>query len=128
GVNVVAVDYGDFEGTVRADNASGYEDTGIFSPTAMAIGVGYARALSDRFAIGGGVKYAVQDLGEFAVSRNGAGFTNDDYKLSTPAFDFGVLYKTGFRSLNLAMSVRNFSRELKYEQENFELPLSFRIG
>jgi hypothetical protein len=129
GLSVVAVDYGDFEGTVRDVTESGYYEWGSFSPTALAVGVGYARALSDRFAIGGNVKYAHQDLGAFPVTGSvNAGLETDSYKQGTVAFDFGVLYKTGFRSLNLAMSVRNFSRELKYEQENFELPLTFRIG
>ncbi len=40
----------------------------------------------------------------------------------------GNLYKTGFKSLNLAMGLRNFSRELTYSRESFELPLTFRIG
>jgi len=39
-----------------------------------------------------------------------------------------VLYKTGYKSLNLAMSVRNFAKELNYIDENFELPLSFNVG
>lgn len=128
GVSVVAVDYGDFEGTIRANNESGYVDTGIFSPTALAVGVGYARALSDRFAIGGNVKYANQNLGDHYTGRADGELVSDDYSSSTVAFDFGVLYKTGFRSLNFAMSVRNFAQELKYEQESFELPLTFRIG
>ena len=39
-----------------------------------------------------------------------------------------MLYKTGFESLNFAMSVRNFAQELKYVDENFELPLTFNVG
>ncbi|MBC7187085.1 MAG: DUF3308 domain-containing protein, partial [Calditrichaeota bacterium] len=34
----------------------------------------------------------------------------------------------GFRSLNFGMSVRNFSQEVRYETEGFQLPLTFRIG
>lgn len=129
GISVVSVNYGDFIGTVRDTNPSGYLDTGVFSPTALAVGFGYAKALTDRFAIGGNVKYAYQDLKSSAVDfAEGGGFENRDYNKSTMAFDFGVLFKTGFRSMNFAMSVRNFARELKYEQENFELPLTFRIG
>ncbi|HET6568266.1 MAG TPA: PorV/PorQ family protein [Rhodothermales bacterium] len=131
GISVAAVDYGTFEGTVRNDvgSAGDYIETGNYSPTALAVGLGYARALSDRFAIGGNVKYAYQDLGSFAVDRDeSGGLVSKSYSKGTPAFDFGVLYKTGFRSLNFAMSVRNFSRELKYEEESFELPLTFRVG
>lgn len=133
GLSLVAVDYGDLEGTVRdGTSPSGFYNTGIFSPTAMVVGLGYARALSDRFAVGGNVKYAYQDLTtvpvNFGPSGNVGDYVSKDYNIGTTVFDFGVLYKTGFRSLNFAMSVRNFSQELKYEQENFELPLTFRIG
>jgi len=129
GLSVMAIDYGDLIGTIHANNERGYEDTGNFSPTALAVGLGYARALSDRFAIGGNVKYAYQDLTTSFVDFDASGgLVSKDYNIGTVAFDFGVLYKTGFRSLDFAMSVRNFSRELQYEQENFELPLTFRIG
>jgi hypothetical protein len=129
GLSVTAVDYGEFIGTIRADNESGYEDTFNFSPTALAVGVGYARALTDRFAVGGQVKYVNQDLGSFPVAfGNGGDLVHKDYRKSTVAFDFGVIYQTGFRSLTFAVSARNFSRELKYERENFEPPLTFRIG
>ena len=39
-----------------------------------------------------------------------------------------MIYKTGFKSLNLGMSIRNFSEEIKYIEEGFQLPLTFRIG
>lgn len=129
GVSVIAVDYGDFIGTIRADNDRGYEDIGNFSPTALSVGVGYARALTDRFAVGGNAKFVKQDLGSFPVSfDDNNNLVNESYDISTVAFDFGVLYHTGFRSLSIAMSARNFSQELQYEEENFELPLTFRIG
>ena len=130
GISIVSVDYGEFIGTVRDTNPSGYLDTGTFSPSALAVGLGYARPLTDRFAIGANVKYAYQDLTSAAVDFNdsGDGYINRDYNQGTIAFDFGMLYNTGFESMTFAMSVRNFSQELKYEQENYELPLTFRIG
>ncbi len=128
GISVVAVDYGELEETIY-DPSTTFRDIGTFSPTALAVGFGYARSLSDRFAIGGNIKYALQDLGTFAVGGDDSGgLSSKEYSKGTAAFDFGVLYNTGFRSMNFAMSVRNFSPELRYEQENFELPLTFRIG
>ena len=44
------------------------------------------------------------------------------------AFDFGVMYATGIKSLTFGMAVRNFSREVKFVREGFQLPLSLRIG
>jgi hypothetical protein len=129
GLTFLAVDYGEFQETIRYDNEQGFIDLGTFSPTAMAIGLGYARALTDRFSVGGNVKYVKQDLGSSTMSL-GAGDNpeKEKFDIDVFAFDFGVLYKTGFRSLNFAMSVRNFSEELRYVRENFQLPLTFRIG
>ena len=36
--------------------------------------------------------------------------------------------RTGFRSLNFAVNVRNFSGEIQYAEQNVELPLNFRMG
>lgn len=139
GLSVLTVNYGDFLGTVRADNDEGFLDTGTFSPSALALGLGYARALTDRFSVGGNVKLVSEDLGSSDVSFIDPDLTgearylpgnliSEDNKQSTVAFDFGVLYRTGFRSLIFAMSARNFSGDLTYAEESFELPLTFRIG
>lgn len=125
GATLMAVDYGDLEGTIRADNEQGYEVTGDFSPTALAIGVGYAKSLSDRFAIGANARYVHQDLGESVMSADMATQGNT---VSTPVFDFGVLYRTGYRSLTLAMMARNFSPAVKFEEDAFETPLSLNVG
>lgn len=129
GFSLLSVDYGELLGTIRSDTEQGFTDTGTFSPTSLAAGVGYAREISDRFAVGAHVKYARQALGSSVMSINNAGNrTEQDNSVSTMAVDFGVLYRTGFRSLNFAVSARNFSRELTYAEESFELPLSFQVG
>ncbi len=132
GVSFVNVDYGDFIGTVRANNESGFVETGTYSPTAMAVGLGYARSFSDRFSAGANVKLVFQDLGTgFATGQNfdtGEILTTDDYSARTLAYDFGIVYATGFRSLVIGMSARNFAQELTYVRERFELPLTFQIG
>ncbi len=129
GLSFINVDYGDLEGTIRVDNEKGYEDYGLFSPNALMVGVGYAKSLSDRFAVGGNIKYAIQDLGEaLAVVGNGSSGVWQGNKESAVAFDIGVLYDTGFKSLKFAMTARNFSREVTFHEENFELPLLLTIG
>lgn len=136
GLSFVSVDYGDFFGTVRANNEQGFLDVGTFSPTAISFGFGYAKALSEKFAVGGNVKYVRQSLGLSVVgnvvvnpmTNNYASGTTEENKLDVLAFDFGVIYKTGYKSLNIGMSVRNFAREVKYKQEGFQLPLIFQIG
>lgn len=130
GISVVSVDYGDFIGTIRSDNEAGYIDVGNFSPKAMAIGLTYARALSEKFSIGGTVKYVTQNLIDNAIVGNlaGGGYLQEKFKLDAMAFDFGLLYRTGFKSLNIGMSVRNFSQEIKYKAEGFQMPLTFKLG
>lgn len=136
GFSFVSVDYGDFYGTVRADNEQGFLDIGTYSPTAIAFGLGYAKALSEKFAVGGNVKYVRQSLGTSVVGNvavnpvttSYVSGTTQDNKLDVLAFDFGVVYKTGFKSLNIGMSIRNFSREVKYKEEGFQLPLIFQLG
>ena len=65
GFSVQSVNYGDFYGTrVKSNLDVGYDDTGIFSVSALAVGVGYAKQLTDRFSIGGQIRWVRQDLGE----------------------------------------------------------------
>ena len=132
GFSVLSVDYGDFLGT-RVDPATdkGYEDTGTFSPTAYAMGIAYAKSLTDRFSVGAHVKYVSQTLGNsvLPVSEVGEGETlTVENTVGVMAFDFGTYYNTGFKSLAFGMTVRNFSKEIQYELEGFQLPLTFYIG
>jgi Type IX secretion system protein PorV len=131
GISAQYADYGEFEGTVKYDNTKGYLDNGDlpglnFKPSGMMLGLGYARALSEKFSIGVNAKYARQDLGTVFMSVDGSQTISN--VASVIAFDFGVLYKTGFKSLNFGMSIRNFSREVRYQNEGFQLPLTFKIG
>ena len=129
GFNFQAVDYGDFEETIRWNNDQGYLDLGTFKPTAIMIGLGYSRALNDKFSVGGNVKYVRQSLGDGTTSVDA---DDNPVKVSNTtsvfAFDFGILYKTGFKSLNFGMSIRNFAKEVVYQKEGFQLPLTFKIG
>lgn len=124
GLSVQSVDYGDLDGTMVAANNQGYYETGKFSPNALAVGIAYARSLTDKFMVGGQIKYVGQHLGSSVVP----GTVTKENVASGFAFDFGTIYHTGFKSLNFGMFVRNFSQELKYEEEGFQLPLIFKLG
>ena len=129
GISLQSVDYGDVQGTMVWSNDKGYIDTEIMNPAALVVGVGYAKAISDRFSVGGQVKFAYQSLGKSTV----AVADEDIYRTkknvaSGVAYDFGTIFKTGIQSLAFGMSVRNFSKEIKFEQEGFQLPLIFTLG
>ncbi len=133
GVSVQSVNYGDVEWTmVDGANPDGYQDMGIINPSAMAIGIGYATMLSTQFSVGGQVRWVKQDLGECYVPS--AEYETDSTivkkanKLNPVSFDFGTLFRTGYKSLVFGMSVRHFSKEIEYAEEGFQLPLVFTIG
>lgn len=129
GLSLIAVDYGEFIGTVVAPNGDGFLEVGNFKPTSFAFGIGYANKLSEKFSVGGNIKYTRQSLGTAVTGFdvNGKGKVEEN-KVDALAFDFGILYHTGFKSLDFGMSVRNFATEIKYKDEDFQLPLSFKIG
>lgn len=124
GISVMAVDYGDVQGTMVWGNSQGYIDTEVMNPSAIAVGLGYGRALTDKFCVGGQIKYVAQYFGKSVVPNIEVRKNIAD----VIAFDFGTIYRTGFRSFAFGMSVRNFSEEVKYEKEGFQLPLTFKIG
>lgn len=131
GLSMLSTDYGQMTETVRQDSDLGYEVLGTFSPSAYAFGFTYARAISNQFSVGGNIRYAELDLANAITARSADepdGFTRERFKADTFTIDFGVLFKTGFESLNFAMSLRNYSREISYIRDTQELPLTFRIG
>jgi hypothetical protein len=76
------------------------EGTGrYFNTSDMMVGISYARQLSDKFSIGGNLKYVQEKL--------------DTETAWAWAVDIGTLYYTGFRSLRMGMYIRNFGPELQ---------------
>lgn len=129
GLSIVAVDYGDFIGTIRTDTEQGFTEVGNFSPTAMVVGFSYATMLSEKFGIGTNIKYAYQSLGSGVVSYADDGsYNRESFATDVFAFDFGLIYRTGFKSLNIGMSITNFSQEIKFIEVGFQLPLLFKLG
>lgn len=126
GISFRTAQYGDFLGTVVDPTVKdGFRDTGTFTPTAFSVGIAYAKQLTDRFFIGGQVKYLTHTLGTSIVSAGGSPKEN---KVSGLAFDFGTIYHTGIESLKFGMYIRNFAGGFTFERYQFDAPLIFRIG
>lgn len=126
----------DFVRTVERPEGTGE----LFDANDLALGLTYARRLTDRFAIGGTAKFIRQNL--WHMSANAV------------ALDIGALFTTPFRNVRLGASISNFGSDLRldgrdirfsndpdptnegnvefvnalYETEKFPLPLSFRVG
>lgn len=129
-VDVITMDYGDFYGTRRADNDQGFEDTGVFSPNAFALGLTFSQKVSDRFSYGLHLKYARQDLGNAWI---GTGKDVNDPALVTsqrsyakgePALDIGAVYDFLYHGIRFGAVIQNVSREVRYEEEKFPLPFA----
>jgi hypothetical protein len=126
GVSAIYCDYGDdIRGTRVSSNSKGYEDTGNLDVGAYSVGLAYARSLTNKFTVGGQIKFAQEHLGENILVANGPIVEN---KASGVAYDFGTIFYPGFKSFRLGMSIRNFSNQFKYQKNAFQLPLTFTLG
>ncbi|MCF8262485.1 MAG: PorV/PorQ family protein [Melioribacteraceae bacterium] len=122
--------------TINSPNGNG-ERVGANSFVA---GVSYARALTDRFSIGGSMKY----IQETIWHSSAVGF----------GFDIGLHYRTFFKNVKIGMSISNFGSSMKMEgrdvlvqhdindifagnneninadleTEEYPLPILFRVG
>ena len=131
GFSLQSVNYGDFIATLvnhDPNDLKGYTDVEIFQLSALAMGVGYAKQLTDRFSVGGQVRWVKQDLGNSWIPLTDSTSKEVGNELSPLVFDFGTRFKTGIKSLVFGMSVRNFSKEMKYVEEGIQAPLTFTLG
>lgn len=127
GIHWMNVSWGTFNGTEFVNNSSLYRETGAFEPKDYAFGVSYARQISDKFSVGGNIRYLYEDLiggaqGSFANP------TKYNAVLEAFGFDIGTLFYTGYKDLRLGMTAQNISAEQKYKYESFPLPLTFKFG
>jgi hypothetical protein len=127
GVSLAMLDYGDIPETINSATAAGGTAAVVtgntFGANDIAAGVSYARQITDKLSVGGNVRYMRQTIAELSMSNW--------------SVDFGTLYHTGFRSLRIAVTARNFgpdsrfggwSEEYQTESDNVRLPLDFRAG
>lgn len=95
GIHLTQLDYGEEEvTTVNLPDGTGER----WNAQDLAIGVSYCRRLTDRFSMGGTVKYIEQRIWNESAS--------------TFAFDLGLLFVTGFNDMRLGVSMSNFGGEM----------------
>lgn len=136
GLQVQYVDFGTFEET---SNERPYitdpKQPGLtgrtFRPYSYLVGATYGRHLTDRFALGLGIKYAFESLFDAATVRaqvRQGVFDDVSTRASAVLFDFGIRYNTGFRSIQIGSAVQNFGPDVQYAVESYPVPLVFRVG
>lgn len=135
GVHVAVLTMDDMERTTL-EEPDGTGET--FGANSWVVGLSNAHQLTNRFSFGVTVKYLREKISELSSG--------------SVAFDVGTIYYTGFRTLRIAMSTRNFGTDTKFggtelestlDQDNdpstqpvevrlntqsHPLPLSFRVG
>jgi len=130
-LSLVSMDYGDIYGTVNLAGAAVYRDVGKLEPTESAVGLTLARQFTDKFSVGITAKYVSQSLPWYLthnVNLNPNTDTTMHASASLVVLDGGTLYKTGFGSSVISMSIRNYARSQTYVIDRFLLPMTFNIG
>ncbi len=113
GLNLISLDYGTmYRTSIKANmTATGVPDgtydleldEGTFSGGDLAVGLSYARQVTDRLQVGGTVRYISETLDD------GGGVITSNW-----AIDVGTLYYTGVKSLRIAMLGRNFGPDVNF--------------
>lgn len=137
GGSVTLLDYGETEiTTVKEPDGTGAK----YGAKDMALGLHYAMNLTDRFSIGGTVKYVQQSIWNTSAS--------------TVAFDLGVLFLSEIYGLRIGATISNFGGDMtmdgkdlyvlydidpgifgnndqilaKLKTDPYPLPLTFKVG
>jgi hypothetical protein len=121
GLFAIVADYGTIEVTDASHlffNSDWSYNPGLtgetIRPGAMVVGISYALSVSEKLAFGLSAKYLRED---FSVA-----------KTSAISFDGGLLYDTGWRSLQFGAAIKNFGPEVTFIKESFPVPETFAVG
>jgi hypothetical protein len=127
GVSVAMLGYGDIPETINAPSGTSGTSplvTGsMFTANDIAAGFSYARKITNNLSVGGNFRWMQQQIAELSM-RNWS-------------LDFGTMYYTGYKSLRIAITARNFgpdsrfggwSEQFQTESDNVRMPLDFRAG
>ena len=80
----------------------------------LALMLSYSKRFTDRFRMGGNVKWLREHI--------------DDQTVNVVAFDFGAIYETGFRDLTLGARLNNLGGDVEYFAIAVPIPLTFAVG
>jgi hypothetical protein len=118
GLSIVNFDFGTINKTrvILPDlgETGPYIDLGTYTAQAYAIGLTYARELTEKFTMGITAKYVRENI--------------DVYYADNFVFDIGFIYLTGFHSLRIGASLQSFGLETAYANEKFRMPQILKMG
>ncbi|MBU1357087.1 MAG: PorV/PorQ family protein [Candidatus Edwardsbacteria bacterium] len=93
----------DITTTIREDDGEGLSS---FSANDLALGVTYARNMTDKFSVGVTAKYVREKIAE--VSAGGM------------ALDVGTFYLTGYKTLRIGMAILNYGPDIKFAGKDLQ--------
>jgi len=143
GVQFQYIDYGTIKETrpetvdlVIGANGEKFFNPGLtgrtFTPYSYLIGLSYARAITNKFSAGVTLKYAMESLWTDQVITIVNSTTGEATNYKTYAdvllFDFGMTYNTGFRSIQIGISVQNFGPQVTFAKTPYPAPIALRVG
>ena len=135
GLSFITLDYGTLHRTsINANTTAGVPDgtydlsmdDGTFSGGDLALGLSYARNVTDRLQLGGTFRYITETLDD-----------GQDIGTSNWCMDVGTVYYTGIKSLRIAMLGRNFGPDVNftgYDEQvqipavDVKMPMQFVMG
>jgi len=91
-----------------------YTTSATFDYNSMFIAIAYAKQFTDKLSLGATGKYYREEI--------------DVESASSFAFDFGAIYKIGYRDLTLGARIQNLGKDMKYYFDDISLPLVFSFG
>ena len=91
-----------------------YSGGSSFDYTSMYFVLGYAKQFTDKLSLGASAKYYREEI--------------DVESADAFAFDFGAIYKLGYRDLTVGARIQNLGSDMKYYFNDFSLPLVFSFG
>ncbi|MCK5457319.1 MAG: PorV/PorQ family protein [Melioribacteraceae bacterium] len=138
GLDMIYMDYGEIIGTQRVDKSvdeRGFITTGDLNIQDYSIGVSYAFPINELFSVGLKLKYVHEYLGSTPIAVREIDAANQIYeyedkewKINNWGFDFGAFYKIGYKDLVLGVAFQNYSPDMKYWTEEFQMPLVLKMG
>lgn len=116
GLNMVYFDFGEIEKTRNPlpTETGSFVSLGTYNAGAYALGVSFARMLTNQFSFGMSLKYVRENI--------------DEYYAQNVISDIGFLYHTGFHSLRVAAFLQNFGLDARYVDEKFKMPQQMKLG
>ncbi len=91
-----------------------YNTGGTFDYNSNFFGLTYAKQFTDKLSLGVTAKY-------YSETMDGDG-------VSAFAFDFGAIYRIGYRDLTIGARIQNLGNDLEYYYVPFSLPMVFSFG